>query len=121
MIIGNTSAVSWTDIRNTKHSDAQCALRIMSLMEASSHVFTSAKHIPGKKNVWADSVSRSWYTEDSILRFKNLSTNYEQEAVPEAWRSPSRAWQKFFDGNPWPEIARIITRDIGISGGSGLK
>jgi hypothetical protein len=50
MIIDNMSAVAWTDTRNTKHPEAQCALRIMSLMEATSHVFTSAEYIPGKKN-----------------------------------------------------------------------
>jgi hypothetical protein len=37
--------------RNTKHPEAQGALRIMSLIEATSHVFTSAEQIPGEKNV----------------------------------------------------------------------
>jgi hypothetical protein len=115
MVIDNMSAVTWTDTRNTKHPEAQCALRIMSLMEATSHVFTS---VPWK-NVWADAGSRSWDTEDSMLRFKNLSTNYKQVAVPEAWRNPSRAWQKLSDGNPWPEISRISIEDIGRSGSSG--
>jgi hypothetical protein len=69
MIIDSMSAVSWTDTRNTKHPKAQCALRIMSLLEATSHVLTPAEHIPGKKNVWADSGSQSWDTEDSMLRF----------------------------------------------------
>jgi hypothetical protein len=63
----------------------------MSLVEATSHVFASAEHIAGEENVWADAGSRSWDTEDSMLRFKNLSTNYEQVAVPEACRNPSRA------------------------------
>ena len=121
MVIDNMSAVAWTDTRNTKHPEAQCALRIMGLLEATSHVFTSSEHIPGEKNVWADAGSRSWDTEDSMLRFKKLSTNYEQVAVPEAWRNPSRAWQKLSDGNPWPEIARISTRDTGRSGSSGAK
>jgi hypothetical protein len=94
MAIDNISAVAWTDTRNTKHPEAQCALRIMRLLEATSHVFTSAEHIPGKKNAWADAVSRSWDTEDAMLRFKNRSTNYEQVVVPEAWRNPSRAWQR---------------------------
>jgi hypothetical protein len=47
MVIDNMSAVAWMDTRNTKHPEAQCALRTMSLMEATSHVFTSAEHIPG--------------------------------------------------------------------------
>ncbi len=93
----------------------------MSLMEATSNVFTSAEHIPGEKNVWVDAGPRSWDTEDSILRYKNLSTNYEQVAVPEAWRNPSRAWQKLSDGNPWPEIARINIKGIRRSGSSGAK
>jgi hypothetical protein len=67
MIIDNMSVVAWTDARNTKHPEAQCALRIMSLVEATSHVFTSAEHIPGEKNVWAYAGSRSWDTEDSML------------------------------------------------------
>ncbi len=121
MIFDNMTAVAWTHTRNTKHREAQCALRIMSLMEATSHVFTSAEQIPAEKNVWADAGSRSWDTEDSMLRFKNLSANYEQVAVPEAWRSPLRVWQKLSDGISWPEIARICTRDFGISGGSGVK
>jgi hypothetical protein len=87
MVIDNVSAVAWTDTRNTKHPEAQCALRIMSLLEATSHVFTSSEHIPGEKNVWADAGSRSWDTEDSMIRFKSLCTNYEQVAVPEAWRN----------------------------------
>ncbi len=49
MIIENMSAVAWTDTRNTKHPEAQRALRIMSLV--ASHVFTSAEHIPGEENV----------------------------------------------------------------------
>ena len=119
MVIDNMSAVAWTDTRNTKHPEAQGALRIMSLLEATNHVFTSAEHIPGEKNVWADLGSRSWDTEDSMLRFKIISTNYEQVAVPEPWRNPLRAWQRFSDGNPWPEIARTSTTDIGTSGDSG--
>ncbi len=48
MIIESMSVVAWEDTRNTKHQiKAQCALRIMSLMEAASHVFTSAEHIRG--------------------------------------------------------------------------
>jgi hypothetical protein len=121
MVIDNVSAVAWTDTRNTTHPEALCSLRIMGLLEAISHVFTSSEHIPGEKNVWADAGSRSWDTEDSMLRFKNLSTNNEQVAVPEAWRNPSRAWQKPYDGNPWPEIARINIKDIGCSGSSGAK
>jgi hypothetical protein len=57
MIIDNMSAVAWKDTRNTKHPEAQCALRIMSLMEATSHVFTSAEHVTGEKNVWVDAGS----------------------------------------------------------------
>ncbi len=51
MVIDNVSAVAWTDTRNTKHPEAQCVLRIMGLLEATSHVFTSSEHIPGEKNV----------------------------------------------------------------------
>jgi hypothetical protein len=82
MIIDNMSAVSWSDTGNTKLPEAQCALRIMRMMEATSHIFTSDEHIPGEKNVWVDSGSQSWDTEDSILRFENLSTNYEQVVSP---------------------------------------
>ncbi len=121
MIIDNMPAVVWTDTSSTKHPEAQCALRIMGLLEATSHVFTSSEHIPGERNVWADAGSRSWDTEDSMLRFKSLSTNYEQVVVPEAWRNPSRAWQKLSDGNPWLEIARINIKDIGRSRNSGAK
>ncbi len=92
----------------------------MSLMEATNHVFTSAEHIPGEKNVWADAGSRSWDTEDSMLLFKGLSTNYEL-AVPEAWLNPSRAWQKLSNGNPWPEIDRRSIKGIVCSVGSGAK
>jgi hypothetical protein len=53
-VIDNMSAVAWTDTRNTKYPEAQCALRTMSLMEATSHEFTSAEHIPGEKYAWAD-------------------------------------------------------------------
>jgi hypothetical protein len=49
----NLSAVSWTDTRDTKHPEAQFTLRIMSSMEATSHLLTSDGHIPGEKNVWA--------------------------------------------------------------------
>lgn len=119
MVIDNTSAVTWADTRNTKHPAAQGALRIMGLMEATNHVFTSAEHIPGEQNVWADLGSRSWDTEDSRLRFKTISANYEQVAVPDEWRNPSRAWQRFSDGNPWPEIARVSTICIGTNGNIG--
>jgi hypothetical protein len=121
MVIDNTSAVSWADTRNTKHTEAQGALRIMSLMEATNHVFTSAEHIPGEKNVWADLGSRSWDTEDSMLKFRQLSTNYEQVEVPSVWRNPSQAWQRFSDGNPWPETARTSTTCIGTNGSSGVN
>ncbi len=119
MVIDNTSAVTWADTRNTKHPAAQGALRIMGLMEATNHVFTSAEHIPGEQNVWADLGSRSWDTEDSRLKFKTISANYEQVAVPDEWRNPSRAWQRFSDGNPWPEIARVSTICIGTNGNIG--
>jgi hypothetical protein len=88
MVIDNVSAVAWTDTRHTKYPEAQCALRIMGLLEATSHGFTSSEHMPGEKNVWADTGSRSWDTKDSMLRFKSLCTNYEQVAVPEAWQNP---------------------------------
>jgi hypothetical protein len=74
-----------------------------------------------RRYAWADTGSRSWDTEDDMLRFKNLRTNYEQVAVPEAWRNPSRAWQKLSDGNPWPEIASINIKDIERSGSNGAK
>jgi hypothetical protein len=79
MVIDNVSAVAWTDSRNTKHPEAQCALRIMGLLEATSHVFTSSEHIPGEKNVWADAGSRSWDTEDSMLTWQPTWNDREQD------------------------------------------
>jgi hypothetical protein len=70
MILDKMTVVSWTDTRHTKHPEAQCALRIMSLMEAASHVFTSAEHIPGEENVWVYSVSRSWTPKIQCYDFK---------------------------------------------------
>jgi hypothetical protein len=58
--------------------------------------------------------------EDSMLKFKQLSTNYEQ-VVPNVWRNPSQAWQRFSDGNPWPETARTSTTCIGTNGSSGVN
>ncbi len=49
MVIDNVSTVAWTDTRNTKHPETQCALRIMGLLEATSHVFTSSEHIEANK------------------------------------------------------------------------
>jgi hypothetical protein len=98
MVIDNVSAVAWTDTRNTKHPEAQCALRIMDLLEATSNVFTSSEHIPGEKNVWADAGSRSWDTEDPMLRFRKLSTNYEQaEAL--RWKSLAGNSQDKYKGH----------------------
>ena len=38
--------------------DAQSVLRIMSLLEAAYHLQTSAEHVAGVDNVWADLGSR---------------------------------------------------------------
>jgi hypothetical protein len=53
-VIVNTSAVSWSDIRSIKHTEAQHALRVTVLLEAANHVFTSSEHIPGLENSRAD-------------------------------------------------------------------
>jgi hypothetical protein len=121
LVIDNTSAVSWTDTRNSKHVEAQHALRVMGLVEASNHVFTSSEHIPGDENSWADKGSRLWDSEDSLLQFMSISNDYVQVEVPTEWRCPSRAWSRLSSGNPSDEIARISTTAIGCNGLVGAK
>jgi len=121
LVIDNTSAVSWTDTRNSKHTEAQHALRVMGLLEATHHIYTSSEHIPGQDNVWADLGSRSWGSEEAILKFSNICTDYEQVEVPVEWRNPSEAWSRLSSGSLWAGIAKTSTTGTGTSGGNGVS
>jgi hypothetical protein len=121
LVIDNTSAVSWTDTRSSKHPEAQHALRVMGLLEATHHVFTSSEHIPGQNNSWADLGSRSWGSKDNIIKFKSICANYEQVEVPAAWRNPSEAWSRLSSGNPWAGIVKTSTIAIGFNGNTGVS
>ena len=120
-VIDNTSAVCWTNSRTTSHPDAQAVLRIMSLMEAAHHLQTSAEHVAGVDNVWADLGSRQWTSNAALSEFELLNVGYEQVAVGAQWRRPSECWDKCYKTMPCPEEAMKFMTAPGGNGASSVE
>ena len=120
-VIDNTSAVAWSDTRNTKHPAAQAALRLMGLIEAGLHIMTSSEHIPGEFNVWPDLGSRMWSSERALLDFKLMSIDYVQVEVRNKWRCPCKAWSEFTRVEPSVETVMSLMDDIGFNGLTGAN
>jgi hypothetical protein len=81
LVIDNTSTVSWSDTRSSKHPEDQHALWSFG---GRSPLFTSSEHIPGHDNSWADLGSRSWGSKNTIIKFRYVCANYKQVEVPAA-------------------------------------
>lgn len=115
-VIDNMSAVAWSNTRSSGHPQAQTVLRVMGLLEATYHLYSTAEHISGADNGWADAGSRKWASVDACKNFELLSTDYVQVEVAPRWRRPSDAWAECCKTEPSHLEAMKFMEDIGVSG-----
>ena len=115
-VIDNMSAVSWTNTRTSGHPEAQTILRVMGLLEATYHIYTSSEHIKGVDNCWADTGSRIWSSTHLFDKFQGLTVGYVQVEVEPRWREPSSAWEECCKMEPSHRAATRFMENIGASG-----
>ena len=115
-VIDNMSAVAWTNSRTSGHPEAQTILRVMGLLEATYHVYTTSEHICGVENGWADTGSRIWSSVSMFNKFQSLIDGYVQVEVAPLWREPSSAWAECCKTEPSHKAATKFMEDIGASG-----
>jgi hypothetical protein len=92
--IDNTSAMAWNNKRASRNPFAQLLLRILALLEARYHFYTSAAHIPGVENVMADAGSRVWGSKIKAQEFTNLCVGWTQVTIPPSSRKLSQVWAR---------------------------
>lgn len=115
--IDNTSAVSWSNKRLSRHPTAQLYNRLLSLAEFQYQLSFSSEHIAGELNTMADAGSRAWTDTHRLWpTWTNLSSSWQQIVVNTPFDDLSGVWDSCCVDTPWQALP---TRSIKPAGRNG--
>ena len=81
----NTPALSWLTHLKAAHPLHAFLLQVLSHLQTKYRVLLTFGHLPGKRNVYADSVSRNFLTSTGHLIRQSLSLVTRHSSLPPWW------------------------------------